>query len=139
MSNMYELLDTSLKLLFETNIKLRENIKNAMPFPEADPGELRDFCTLRFDAGQRTGKTTWVEKNRDTDWVVLGYQGQDEANLQINNRVQYLEALNKAKTARVVVLSSASFMLHAFDPRGTDLFTILSKEPVKGRTILLLG
>lgn len=139
MSNVYELQGTALALMFEANAKLREHIKSAIPNPESNPEELRDFCTLRFDVGQRSGKTTWVDANRQEDWVVIDYMGQDVANLPVHNRIQYLDALHKAKTARVVVISPAVYLLHAFDPRGTDMFKILSDEYVKGRTILLLG
>jgi hypothetical protein len=139
MSNLYDMQDTALRLMFEANLKLREQIQNHFSSPESTPEELRDFCTLRFEIGQRSGKSTWVEKTREPDWVVLDYGGCDDNSLQVNNRVQYLEALTKAKHARVIVLNAATYMLHAFDPRGTDLFKILSSETVKGRTILLLG
>lgn len=139
MSSMFDLQDTALRLMFEANLKLREHIKRSFPTPEATPEELRDFCTLRFDIGQRSGKSTWVEKTREPDWFVLEYGGQEANCFCVNNRVQYLEALKQATSARVVVLNAATYMLNAFDPRGTDLFKILSSEVVKGRTILLLG
>jgi hypothetical protein len=139
MSTVYDLQGTALALMFEANAKLREQIKSAISKPESDPAELRDFCTLRFDVGQRTGKTTWVDANRKDDWIVIDYMGHDEGNENVHNRVQYIDALNKAKTARVVVITPAVYLLHAFDPRGTDMFKVLSDTYVEGRTILLLG
>ena len=132
MSTVFDLTRNALDLALEINAKCREALGRKAQESSAD--FIRANCVVQFDPGSKSGKSTWARDRaaKEKDWFVMSRD-------TVHNRIQYFDALAKAKDARVVVIDCSNWMLRSYDPSLLEACAYFAANPVKGRTIILLG